>query len=82
MSEYENFLKSTDPSWQVLFRAYYAEDEEDDWIIIFEKDNQYLQIKGGHSVMLEPEEQYPSHILISEDEVYEQMQEWEEFEDN
>ena len=65
----------------LIFYGWWADYEEDGWVIICEKEGQYYTQEGGHSVMGNSEEQL-NLDPITEEEALELMVEWAEHEDN
>jgi hypothetical protein len=65
----------------LIFYGWWADYEENSWLIICEKKGQYYTQEGGHSVMGEDEEQLDFEP-ITEEEALELMVEWAEHEDD
>lgn len=65
----------------LLFFAAWADYEEDGWVVICEKDGKYFYQEGGHCVMVGYQPFEFDLLEISEEEVLDLMEEWEEHEE-
>lgn len=80
MINYDDYFSGYDSSFMCVFHDSWQTEEESGWIFIFKKENKYHSIEGGYCVMQELPYKYNWEndlVLISEDDVFELMDEWE-----
>jgi hypothetical protein len=81
MSDYEDFFTNYDPGYKEVFHASWQDYEENGWIFIFEKGDEYFYIEGGYCVFGAGEDQRPdfSHkYKITFEKAFEKMEEWKD----
>lgn len=73
-------IEGYDPSYIPIFHSSWSDWEEGGFVYIFEKDNKFYTIEGGHCVMVEDNSTVWDRDLceISEDDAIQVMIEWEE----
>lgn len=79
---FEEYFTDYDPSYKIVFVGEWSDYEENGWIFIFCKDQQYFYLQGGYCLMVgwSPDPLFSDIDELTADEAIGMMLEWADVE--